>query len=594
MVDSNTGGTEEIHDWVKAAEEDRKGLEWVFGPLEDDEVTAIDQPNEVLEGMHYIQPLSVALLGRFAYAAHKNFPSVELPQYNEVFDAAVLKQDFPKMRDLPVNPSAMCRAFGYYSADEDGLPGWSTNSIVDTVVFLIRLLYRASSWVTIERMLAEASTNTKSGIHQVQGECAKDGQALDEGVEEDASYPRQNVGSAVGKKKKRKKGKGKGKAGDEDEVNTAALAPEDPIGRHDYLLRMESLAELEGRLETIWDWHLSFSEWHKYWVKLAYGSAPHWCLYTGRLRHSWLPATEHSPGRVWFLFDQSYQPHASGARPVVLHDPMMVIEVLRNESLTSRAELIKYCVQQGIEHASPCRRIAKPSDDQLRELEQAKAIRAAEQNYGVRLKHIDFVPEDFIQYLDTLVDWMRRNPRIALLAARRGGLYWRLVLQCGVMPDINAFDEMSDLAAWGFGHTYTCGDFEFGCDGFTMEEEAKFIGTFDRTTGKSGDNIAKVSFFPRHEVWARCSMNTGSWTSSAEDWFERRYHSMHDDITISQPQTSPGWRHNLRSADVSRLVVHQGRRRAEAFLESRYQREGEEMWQYVIPNLRGGESFASC
>jgi hypothetical protein len=542
------------------------------------------------QGSQRSRTVTVTLLGRFGYDADVDFPTEVQPHFTELIDADHMRASFPKMRDLPLTIAAMNRAFAYHS-NQTELPGWSENSCADALIFLIRLFYRAIYWNSVQQRMEQDSVGAKG-----KAESAAEGGMAQEDL---------NGHGGGGSKKKKKGKKGKGRADGEDgkqgqmgnhqgqkaELNTTSLELEDPIVQHDRLMRQETAAENLELLDTAWHWHLRVPAWRKFWNKIAHGCAPHWKLYNGRLKHSWLPPTVHSPGRVWFLFDDSYDPRAPGARPVVLHDPMMVIEILLNESITSRAELIKHCVKYGIEHASPCRLIENPSEDQQRLVEQSKALRAAEQNYGVRLRHIDFVADDFIQYVDTLVDWMKRNPRIALLAARRGGLYWRIVHECGVMPDIGAFDEMSDLAAWGYGHTYTCGDFLFGCESLSMEEEAKFVGMFDRWTGKPGDNVANVSFFPRHEIWATCSMNTGTWTLAAEDWFDRRFNNMYDDKTIHQPQTSYKWRHNIRGADVGRLVVNQCRRRAEAFLESRFLCVDNDIWQYAMVNLRGCELY---
>jgi hypothetical protein len=85
-------------------------------------------------------------------------------------------------------------------------------------------------------------------------------------------------------------------------------------------------------------------------------------------------------------------------------------------------------------------------------------------------------------------------------------------------------------------------------------------------------------------------MNTGSWTPAAEEWYRNRNQLYVDTLTPAQPNKSAVFRENLvsRSAYVSKMVVDQGRRRAEAFLESRFSAG---ICDIVPLHMRGGESF---
>jgi hypothetical protein len=367
--------------------------------------------------------------------------------------------------------------------------------------------------------------------------------------------------------------------------------------KHDELLDWQTKGEkqVHTEIKIVHQWIFNVKAWPYLWTKLSKNGIA-WNIFSGTLRHGWIMPTTFAPGRVWFLFDKSYDPRAPSARPVVVHDPLIVVEVLCDLSLSSRAKLIRFCVQNGIEHSSPCRCVDQPSEHQLLRMNRAKAVRSSEQNYGVRPVEHEFIAANFIQYLNTITDWMKQSPRIALLAARRGGLYWRLVNWCGpdVFPELDSFDEVSELAACGLGHTYVCGEFQFCSNSMSLEEETKFIGTFECTDGVPGNLNAMISFFPRHKTWTGSSLNIGSWSPGAEDWFSRRTEKMLSARAGEMPrlQTGAKWRNNLRGSDVSKLVVNQCRRRAEAFLQSRFD---EDLLVHVSPNLRGCElSSAVC
>jgi hypothetical protein len=521
---------------------------------------------EDLEGEDRRPPKSVqcqslvhAVTGRFAYDPPSTFP-LEPPgtECEWHMDDDALNEVLGCLQDAPTTVPKVQRALAHSSQAEDVIPpGWTYDSFCGIIVFVMELAFRALEFKARRTEEAQAELAAQAILQAGQSKAAR--------------------------KKARQREAEEQKSQGILPVTQAAMMAE-----RDRLHAKETHEELNG-LSPVNRWILGASAWRGSWGRIRDNQLC-WKLFTGVFSHASLRATLQNPGRVWFLYDESQDPLAFGARPVVLHDPLIVMEVLHGGLVNSRADLISYCLSYGVQHATPVRRKdGTLSQEEEALLAQAKARRASLENHGFRSKDHKFGPADYRQYRSTVDDWPLHDPRISLVAAQQGGLYWRIVHDH--LPPLSAFDQWSDLASWGVGHTYTCGNIIYGSECFSPEEEARFTGVFEQASGDArGDHHAKRAYWPRHETWSICSMNTGSWTPAAEEWYRNRNQLYVDTLTPAQPNKSAVFRENLvsRSAYVSKMVVDQGRRRAEAFLESRFSAD---ICDIVPLHMRGGESF---
>jgi hypothetical protein len=521
---------------------------------------------EYLEGKDCPPPKSVqcqslvqAVTGWFGYNPPSTFP-LEPPgtECEWHMDDDALNKVFGSLHDTPTTVPKVQRALAHSSQAKDVIPpGWTYNLFCGIIVFVMELAYCAVEFKALRTEEAQVELVAQAVLQAGKSKAARKKARLRE-VEEQ-------------------------KAQDIIPATQAAM-----LAERDWLHAKETHKELNG-LAPVSRWILGASAWRGIWGRIRDNKLC-WKLFTGVFSHASLRATLQQPGRVWFLYNESQDPLAFAARPVVLHDPLIVMEVLHGGLVNSRADLIRYCLSYGIQHATPvCRKDGRLSQEEEALLAQARARRASLENHGFRSKDYTFGPADYRQYQLMVDEWPLHDPRIALVAAQQGGLYWRIVHDH--LPPLSAFDQWSDLVSWGVGHTYTCGDTIYGSECFLPEEEARFTGVFEQASGDARrDQHAKRAYWPRHKTWSICSMNTGSWTPAAEDWYQNRQQLYFDMFTPAQPNKSAVFRENLvsRSAYVSKMVVNQNRRQAEAFLESCFSAE---ICDIVPLHMHGGGSF---
>lgn len=147
----------------------------------------------------------------------------------------------------------------------------------------------------------------------------------------------------------------------------------------------------------------------------------------------------------------------------------------------------------------------------------------------------------FGQLYQERVRWLLRQPYARRLVAY-GGLAWRLVIHFGSKDIVRSYLEGPSEAYTVWGERYTAGsDRESECPEDEESDLAlKLLLGFTALPGN-------VSLWPSMALWRASYLWNGSWSSSAETWFQDMLTRLHDgELT---PRTSVLWYYTLRGRD---------------------------------------------
>jgi hypothetical protein len=231
------------------------------------------------------------------------------------------------------------------------------------------------------------------------------------------------------------------------------------------------------------------------------------------------------------------------ADPILIPHAPFIFEVLRSGTLTTTKALVTQRVFSSGKCYMPvaCNRIFGTSEAYRSEqLTRQKRDRQLTPTLGYRVKSHLFAVSEYMEYERIIRARLTQQHHLARACMQAGGILWRLAIEV-ICPDF-VFCGPSDDAL----------DLELGFrveganravlldDNISVIKHDAVIGTYVHES--NGRREAKPSWWPGDLQFKKSLLWTGSWTQSAEDWYQKqhqRYLTDDNGKASEQPKVGP-------------------------------------------------------
>jgi hypothetical protein len=266
----------------------------------------------------------------------------------------------------------------------------------------------------------------------------------------------------------------------------------------------------------------------------------------------------------------------TNADPILIPHAPFIFEVLRSGTLTMTKALVTQRVFSGGECYMPvaCNCIFGTSEAyQSKQLTCQKRDQQLTPTLRYRVKSHFFAVSEYIEYKRIIRACLTQQHRLACACMQAGGMLWRLAIEvicpdfafCG--PSDNALDLELGFRVEGVNRAVLLDN-----DILVIEHNA-VIGTYVHES--NGRREAEPLWWPGDLQFKKSLLWLGSWTQSAEDWYQKqRQHYLTDDNrkASEQPKTGPKWRTSLHNrCTPGRLVCTAAAHQTKLFLDSQIQ-----------------------